>query len=199
MKERPIIFGAESVRAILAGRKTQTRRAIRRDLPIDFVGGQDQRDDLSAWGYWVDDEYGRWAVLQRGLDQRYAHGCFSIPCPYGVSGDRLWVRETWSVSGNGPFYRADTMQPETVHYSWRSPIHMPWVFSRLTLEITAVRVQRLQDISEEDAKAEGVDRIVAKVPTYWDAFQYVWDDINGMRAPWESNPWVWALTFRRLK
>lgn len=221
MKERPIVFSGESVRAILAGTKTQTRRLLARRLPVDFVGGAGQGDDLSCWGYWVDDVYGRWAVLARGLDQPYAHGCVSIPCPYGVPGDRhrvggtrLWVRETWwqppHITTRMLRDGADTW-PDVVYDAdedaegreqwggclrWRrrSPIHMPRWASRLTLELTDVRVQRLQEISEEDAKAEGCFQSIDYSAR--DEFPGKWDALNGKRAPWASNPWVWALSFK---
>jgi hypothetical protein len=216
MRERPIIFAADSVRAILAGTKTQTRRVLSRRLPVDFVGGGGDRDDLSCWGYWVDDMYGRWAVLARGLDQRHAHGHVSIPCPYGKPGDRLYVKESWAINEppSGWLYRADDLsdyyRSRGLLKRWSSPLHMPRYASRITLELTDVRVQRLQEISPEDAIAEGIvfarcDCDSTKGPRCaYDAHDAVrafaekWDEINGKRAPWASNPWVWALTFARV-
>ena len=206
MKDRPIIMIGESVRAILAGTKTQTRRVVRG--PVDFVGGQGQRDDLTCWGYWVDDMYGRWAVLARGLDQHHAHGLVSMPCPFGVPGGRLWVRETWrqSPGSMSVHYRADS--DEVAGGPWRSAIHMPRWASRLTLEVTDVRVQRLQEISEEDARAEGVPRLQRDAPdSPWSegpawfrmGFRDAWDALNGKRAPWSSNPFVWAPTFKVVR
>lgn len=81
---------------------------------------------------------------------------------------------------------------------WKSPIHMPRTASRITLEVTAVRIERLHDIAEADAQAEGVDRIRASVPTYRDAYRYLWEEIHGLGA-WEANPWVWVVKFRTEK
>lgn len=208
MRERPILFSGPMVRAILAGRKTQTRRVVRG--PIDFVGGIGQRGDLSCWGWSIEDDYGdRWAVLARDLDERHSHGCVSIPCPYGSVGDRLWVKESWArrldedhlspsqLSGHWAWYWADAQTCNTgcagAAGRKRPSIHMPRWASRITLEITDVRVQRLQDIGELDAEAEG-RHLDASEPL--DYFPHTWDSINGKRAPWAGNPWVWAITFR---
>jgi hypothetical protein len=156
-------------------------------------------------------------------------------CPYGVPGDRLWLREAWRPESTPMNWRIKCRADESTrvyfHHAaelaracrpngygvpmWRSPIHMPRWASRITLELTDVRVQRLNEISEEDANAEGVDGYVAGEgtvsrgalivePGYWhphffrQGFREAWDDINGKRAPWESNPWVFALSFRRV-
>ncbi len=143
-----------------------------------------------------------------------------IRCPYGVLGDRLWVRETWGLSrdavrgtqewvryaaGGAPVpLRAAAPQGfafvDDGRRTWRPSIHMPRWASRLTLELIEVRAQRLQDISEDDAIAEGCPaqpwyRVPAG-PVQW--FSTVWNDINGERGSWKSNPWVWALTFSRV-
>lgn len=154
MTARGIIFSAESVRAILDGRKSQTRR------------------------------------LSKG--QHFA-------CPHGEPGDRLWVREEWAIGDplrfvdhcrDGVAYRAvDGNQPHSTE-RWRSPLFMPRWASRITLEITRVRVERLQAIGEDDARAEGA----ASVAEY----AGVWDAINRRKAPWALNPWVWAIEFRRV-
>jgi hypothetical protein len=198
MKEqRPILFGAPMVRAILDGRKTQTRRAVKpmgRDDAFVLLDGGD-----GWWPYRSDD--GESSVTSDGMESPHR-------CPYGVPGGRLWVKETWSHSGDGvwsigaarmassgsPVYRADGELPGV---KWWSPIHMPREFSRITLEVTGVRVERLQDISQSDAEAEGVDCIKAKVPTPRDAFRYLWDDIND-RGSWDTNPWVWVIEFNRV-
>jgi hypothetical protein len=159
-------------------------------------------------------------------------------CPYGMPGDRLWVRETWYDDMHGEL--ADTRErqadgrAEGIEYrashncaaweagcpcnpdgdgkrsEWRPSIYMPRWASRITLEVTEVRVQRLNEISEEDAKAEGVtfDWVPAKVVgvpaaikkplTHRHAFAALWDEINGKKAPWASNSWCWAISFRRL-
>ncbi len=189
MKERPILFSAPMVRAILAGTKTQTRRVVK-DPGLPCATDAQQRDCIRR----------------------------AIGCPYGQPGDRLWVREAWGVYDQGfdtaeesafVVYRADTDRPDPKR--WRPSIHMPRWASRITLEITDVRVQRLQDISEADADAEvfggGFPHVVLpelfpdadaagglSIP---ECFRVLWESINGAGS-WETNPWVWALTFHRV-
>lgn len=186
MKERPILFSAPMVRAILAGTKTQTRRVAK-----VFAG----RDDLNG-------------ILRRFPNQ--------MGCPYGQPGDRLWVRETfmhepadycWEASVSIPcrpastVYRADF--PDSVPgEGWKPSIHMPRNLSRITLEVTGVRVERLNDISEADARAEGVrsnrDTLAETgFATCRDAFRDIWESINGTGS-WQANPWVWCIEFRRV-
>jgi hypothetical protein len=192
MKERPIIMSGESVRAILAGRKTQTRRVIRHPPLID---------------------------------------CDMDDCPYGQIGDRLWVRETWTgyelgigLAFDDPIfvYRADGEEgnklfrgtQEECSVSWHSPIHMPRKIARIELEITDIRVQRIQEISAGDVEAEGIDVIsdlpLAPIPhdssddlilfVAQRKYRAIWDALNAKRGfGWESNPWVWALTFCMVK
>lgn len=150
MKERPILFSAPMVNAILAGRKTQTRRVVK-PLPSWQVHSVcDPNGAADPWAVW----------FHYPDTDRVGH---LRACPYGVPGDRLWVRETFSYlgkKGRGPIaYRANTSDGERVRVDspWHPSIHMPRWASRLTLEITEVRVQRLQEISEEDAIAEGVE------------------------------------------
>lgn len=181
MRERGIPFKAEMVRAILAGRKTMTRRLYK-------PRAQDN----------IDDPLGP---------------LWSLPSPYGVPGDRLWVREAfivghedghggWSVlcpSGHTErdgrvFYRATFDEPDPNEHGampWRPSIHMPRWTSRLLLEVTDVRVERLQDISAADCEAEGGFSPVS--------FADAWEAINGKRAPWASNPWVWVISFSRVE
>jgi len=220
VSERPIIFKGESVLAILAGRKTQTRRIVRPGPPPCQAAPDAMYPYGKGWRY-------------TGVN--YA-GENVESCPYGVPGDRLWVRESWWTveregqgvgvpfllydeewEGNEPLRSAPLRPwgeffPYARSFGHHPSIHMPRVASRLTLEVTGVRVQRLQEISEEDATAEGVDGYVGGEgrvardalnvePGYWhphffrQGFRDVWGEINGKRAPWESNPWVWALTF----
>lgn len=180
-RERPIIFTADSVLAILDGTKTQTRRVIKNPGRLD-------------------------GLMLSGEEQEW--------CPYGRAGDRLWVRETWAWSGDKTVAEAERIAQGEVWYRtdprwtnpairWRSPIHMPRWASRLTLEITEVRVQRVQEISEEDAKAEGAPFDAGGNEElgvgYRIGFCRLWDSLNAKRGySWESNPWVWALTFRRV-
>jgi hypothetical protein len=229
MSGRGVIFTDESVRAILDGRKTQTRRVV--DMGhVEFIGGRGQENDPSCWGYGFGD--GKWAVLARGLDERFKNGCWSIPCPYGEIGAQLWVKETWRTwerpvdAVDGIRFRADdafvrienTMaaaerwvvaHDNNKHRdAWRPSIFLPRWASRITLRVTEVRVQRVQEISEPDAKAEGVIpyttntlRMVdpnAQGPQYRPAYEDLWSEINGAKAPWSSNRWVWAVTFERV-
>lgn len=217
MKERPILFSAPMVRAILEGRKTQTRRAIRKQFAADAEPAEVPATSPEGWqisghsGLWWDD-------TGACIDD-------AIRCPYGMPGDRLWVRETWapeqidadamtmqevSDSVRMPAYRADFAGNPA--YKWRPSIHMPRWASRILLEITAVRVERLQDISQDDAKAEGVEQMGAcpglrlyrnyldPMTGYIrpdDAFLSLWNSINGARS-WDANPWVWVVEFKRV-
>lgn len=210
MSERPIIFSAPMVWAILEGRKTQTRRVVK-PQPDAVTRGEPYQ-----WEY---------------------HGAMSppeaipIPCPYGVPGDRLLVREAFQYSTDARgtavmVYAADDSARFLLAEDggegdlcglggvadrsrcgpvdrWRSPIHMPRWASRLTLVVKAVRVERVQAISEGDAIAEGVGEADGRCP--WcsfgcsrvEGFRVLWDSINGTAHPWESNPWVWVVEFQR--
>ena len=179
MKERPILFSAPMVRALLAGTKTQTRRTCNhpglKDLSYIVNCGD---------GWWGDEE-----------------GDFQARCPYGQPGDRLWVRETfcddWLADAGGVAYRADGgMDAEMFDAgcTWRPSIHMPRSLSRITLEVTGVRVERLQDISEADAIAEGTP---FPFGGWVGGYQKLWESINGPGS-WDLNPWVWVVEFKRV-
>ena len=210
MKARPILFSAPMVRALLAGTKTQTRRGCKPQPETDPVDGSFS---------WNNSTRGICGARQRFLND------FMLPsCPYGQPGDRLWVRETWQHPNHpfGPldktcaiFYRADysadphgmdgEKSPEGKYRQWRPSIHMPRWASRITLEITGVRIERLQGISENDAKAEGVEHYkpehTAGLPAcsaHRYAFEDLWRDINGPGS-WEANPWVWVVEFKRIR
>jgi hypothetical protein len=209
MTDRPILFRAEMVRAILYGRKTQTRR-IMKPQPSFNSGGP---------------------ILDYGggeLDYVEPHWVFPKTCKYGKPGDTLWVRETWGAvwPADEPVplkqceieYRADLPPgctdrpgkwpadegsgPEVP--KWRFSIHMPRWASRITLRITDIRVERVRDISEEDAIQEGVTPLdyaahhVAAGCGARIAFEQLWNTINGPGA-WDENPWVWAISFERVK
>lgn len=239
MTSRPIIFDSESVRAILAGRKTQTRRAVKPQPNEDWypeVGfyhpvkvardGEEYPGD-EVFGA-ADEEDGR-------------------VCPYGAPGDELWVRETFCHQWHDPptskgyydgyWYAATDPQPVKVDGDgwivvrkngeeaspWRSPIHMPRTASRLTLRVTEVRVERVQEISNTDAMAEGIpgtwgewganapawalssiEEPGVEGPHLWDNrtsaenFALRWNSINKKRGfGWDVNPWVWVLSFER--
>lgn len=209
MKERPVIFNGEMVRAILDGRKTQTRRVVSdRHLHLIDVASQ----------------VGECYPLESGIDHANSQSYYREHCPFGQVGDRLWVRETFAdvnTDGGPAFtYRADhdlkfCLDDESpVDYdrypgknfamwcsdlwngedghSWSPSIHMPRWASRITLEITAVRVERLQNISEADAIAEG-----GTEHFNIDWFGPLWASIYGVDS-WNANPWVWVIEFRRV-
>ena len=205
VKERPILFSGPMVRAIMDGRKTQTRRIVKPQPPCACVyeinGNQNKAICLAGPG--ADVPARPWFVPPYVNKAQYW-----VCCPYGTVGDRLWIRETWRpiVSGTreGGFdYRANDPSASGVGFTkWTPSIHMPRLASRITLEITSVRVERLNDISAEDAKAEGIMfgtgkpgqcRTCAK-----GAFMDLWNSINGVDS-WLQNPWVWVVEFKRVK
>lgn len=175
MKEHPILFSGPMVQAILEGRKTQTRRVI---TPQPTMVTDNA---IVPW-------QGTGQILQSFLEQSRRHAC-----PYGRVGDRLWVRETWA-NGDPVRYRADQLFRDT-DQRWKPSIFMPKDYSRITLEITSVKVERLHEISPAAIEAEGIitsDRI-------FDGFASLWDKINLARGyGWNVNPWVWVIEFRRL-
>lgn len=220
MKERPILFSAPMVRALLAGSKTQTRRVVKwrgvaPGLNLGFSGLEAHRFDpgSSEW----------WALASRRGDGCWEERCEPTICPYGAAGDRLWVRETWAVShaldhlkprevphGSGLVYYAAT---ENLGGLLKRPsIFMPRWASRITLEVTGVRVERLQAISEADAIVEGVELtggyefgkqamkgwtpLAYPLPIF--AYRSLWESINGAGS-WDANPWVWVVEFKRAE
>ena len=210
MRERPILFSAPMVRAILAGTKTQTRRIMkpRKDRAIGCdLACHELAGEVNAGDY--------------------------MNAPW-APGDRLWVRETHAVVPRTAYawsYGVEqVIRPDDDHdaaifragwdrsssgFSWRPSIHMPRWASRITLEVTGVRCERLRDISEADAQAEGVERTVTGdgwrryadpsweavgLPPFADArssFRSLWEHINGTGS-WDANPWIWVVSFRRL-
>ncbi len=204
-KERPIIFSGDSIRAILENRKTQTRRIIKTTADILSLP----------------------EILPATIEA--FKKAWLETSPYQIGGI-LWVRETWQdycPTWNGSWcgcgsqemiqkthklvYRAsdDSLVDGRKPLKWKSPIFMPRWASRITLEITNVRVERVQDISEEDAKAEGSsvyewrgdpdqgeNRGWVDIGDYQKAFRDIWDSIHGLGA-WDRNDWVWAITFKR--
>lgn len=195
MKERGMIFNGEMVRAILDGRKTQTRRIMKNQPAGDYP-------DTPA--------------LIRSVDggfQWYGHyGESSIfNCPFGAVGDRIWVRETWSEAGAGApdlkLYRANYPEHVPTHYEnvppadeirWTPSIHMPRWASRLTLEITGVRVERLASVNDDDAGKEGYPANPAPYGgnmDKWLWFRQLWDSIYPDQS-FKHNPWVWVIEFK---
>lgn len=198
MKERGMIFNSEMVRAILDGRKTQTRRPVNPQPELTAGSGFS----------WKGRVYGS-GSSDRETNKNFAH----VACPFGKPGDRIWVRETfcavpdhdepagcsallYAADGNGPYGK------------WTPSIHMPRWTSRITLEITGVRVERLNSISQEDAQAEGME-LTGWRPTYsdpdsggevwtpYDNFAQLWESIYGEES-WKANPWVWVIEFKRI-
>lgn len=184
MKERPILFSAPMVRALLDGTKTQTRRIASKPVRHPDLG------NLYAPGALV-------------LEREPQH-VIERACPYGQPGDRLWVRETWAPMTIGYAYGADPVWNASPDGKWRPSIHMPRAACRIKLEITGLRIERLQDISEADAKAEGVtwqewcqndDGTNEPYEEAADAFKRLWEQING-GGSWDANPWVWVVEFK---
>ena len=239
MKERGMIFNGEMVRAILDGRKTQTRRIVKgTDGAVKFCKEWDINGKEVFVVLGEKDHTGMNPVLG------------AISCPFGAVGDRIWVRETWATLGNedgccidwegnlckgdersaARIYRASCEQrpgdyglwsipddaywkPHTKEHkfegAWRPSIHMPRWASRILLEITDVRVERLNSISQEDAQAEGLE-LTGWRPTYsdpdsggevltpYDNFAQLWESIYGEES-WKANPWVWVIEFKRVE
>ena len=202
MKEHPILFSTPMVRAILEGRKTQTRRVM-----------SYQPDEYTT--VYGPEMYTQTLIDRNGEEQPgpevfgvYGYD-WSLKCPYGQPGDHLWVRETWLQDGEIYLYKADFgkgILSDSWNGHWKPSIHMPRKASRLTLEIVNIRAERLQDISEEDARAEGVvwQRDFGNGPETREArpvFFDVWDAINGNRDQGaytvSKNPWVWVVEFKR--
>ncbi len=220
-KERPILFSGPMVRAILAGRKTQTRRVVKPQWEPDAM--PEEMSSTTPEGWQTAGRSGRW-WCGTGADQEKA-------CPYGKAGDRLWVRETFYCDvpdeqeddrGENLYYRADgeccQIIPECACAEvgkprWRPSIFMPRWACRIILEVTDVRVERLQEIGEVDAEAEGsAHRItgdgdlagafahIEGPVSYVAHFKGLWDGINAKRGfGWDENPWVWVVGFRKCE
>lgn len=225
MKERPILFSAPMVRAILAGQKTQTRRVVKPQGAHHLFPFLDLPGNPTGEWAWCSSSH----VVSR-----------HIHCPYGQPGDRLWVKETWAdltethgarwerfndetrryERGVDPFvwYRADGDLSDkgdgNIHYApWRPSIFMPRWASRIQLEVVSVRVERLNDISEDDCWAEGIVEVMHLLDNFSQAemakrlglcledakplYAQFWESINGTGS-WDANPWVWVVEFRRV-
>ncbi|HBX6314304.1 TPA: hypothetical protein MH665_25485 [Klebsiella pneumoniae] len=218
--ERGMIFNGEMVRALLSGRKTQTRRIIKPQPEVTLSG--------SLSGKWLSRPLN--GLLLPKIED------IAIHCPFGAVGDRIWVRETWGVvshafsddglmidwvpdrpataihempfgngyysgyaiyAADGDFTWDDDDGYEDGRWCWKPSIHMPRAASRILLEITDVRVERLRSMSQDDARAEGV--IAASGPMEAGlAFRELWDSIYGEES-WKANPWVWVIEFKRVE
>ncbi|MBJ7583330.1 hypothetical protein JHD42_19975 [Aeromonas veronii] len=214
MKERPVIFNGEMVRAILAGRKTQTRRVMKVQPPegwgpVNSFGVEDP--NARTYTKAVVDRHG---YMQAGPQVfGVADETWGAVSPFGQPGDRLWVKETFATglcTKSTIAYRA-THKPSDLdegwdeQIKWTPSIHMSRSFSRIKLEITDVRVERLNDINEQDALAEGVDdgTSPAAIAVGWfekprKAFRRLWERIYGQES-WNSNPWVWVVEFKHVQ
>lgn len=225
MTERGMIFNAEVVRAILDGRKTQTRRVVKfkprePGLNLNFSG-------LKLGHYRTGDASSGYVLASRGAMGCWNDKTFPAHCPYGQPGDRIWVRETWAEAGAGApdlkLYRANYPAHVHSHYEnvppaedirWTPSIHMPRWASRILLEITDVRVERLNSISEEDCWAEGIEAVdglfenteiidmALKIGCCFEdskpMFALLWQSIYGADS-WQANPWVWVIEFKRIE
>lgn len=208
-KERPILFSGEMVRAILEGRKTQTRRIVKNQglIKLSPNDGKTPMIDVNNM------TEANWKKVHKELPPSFGHLYF---CPYGKVGDRLWVREKHCFAkGNGiqVRYAADGQPMQTFYpdqpvdgkIKWVPSIHMKRQNSRLTLEITNVRVERLQDISNSDILDEGITAASPYEKQFHDdqpslkrQWQYLWESINGAES-WAKNPWVWVVEFKVVK
>lgn len=226
MKERPILFSTPLVRAILQGTKTQTRRVIDPQWPTAPTTHGYWGCGVAREGATYPTKKDRVRSDAYHVHTRFSDGRdVFIYCPFGKPGDRLWVRETWAVGDSDPdevlrdqrrgsiVYAADLTDAELAESKrvvrsvpelakiyrgnrWRPSIHMPRWASRVELEITDIRAERLQSISESDAQAEGVAQFGwPYVPT----FMSLWDRVVGEGASWNANPWVWVVSFRRVE
>lgn len=210
-KSQQILFKGPMVRALLNGNKTQTRRVVDRVTGLGQVTCF-EGSETTGYDFALRDRRDMW--------NEFREDDLLKLCPYGVPGDELWVRETWAPVSpfdpspeTGAFYRADYLDdphgpdgeksPEGRYRTWCPSIHMPRWASRITLEVTGVRVERLNDISEADAIAEGCDvdllarpeltGTVAKI-----CFRHLWESINGPDS-WDANPWVWVVEFKQVE
>jgi hypothetical protein len=209
MSDRPILFSAEMVRAILDGRKTQTRRMVKPQPPAEAesvsrqLSSREAPELDGAWQWWA-------GKPQTPITK-------PLFCPYGKPGDALWVRETWRVHksydslnaarvygamGGDVAYCVDYLATPRQEDFWgrgRPSIHMPRWASRITLRITDIRVERLLDISCADAEAEGAGHEAGLTGGQArEAFSHLWNNIKGPGA-WEANPWVWVISFERVE
>ena len=210
---RPMLYSGEMVRALLRDRdpKTQTRRLVKGVFQVD---GNDCIRDVDGLPSRLDMAPENWDL-----------------CPYGQPGDRLLVRETFAMAREydqlppsslvpvfdptgalatpSILYRADVREKLNKWGRWRPSIHLPNWASRITLEIVSVRVERLQDISEADAMAEGCEKGMTaaqiiertaglpRLASYFSGYRNLWERINGPGS-WDANPWIWAIAFKRV-
>ena len=204
-KERPIIFNSEMIRAILEGRKTQTRRIVKSQPPKGSWVCFDGIDAYQGEGYFFQ--------YPQNIDggKIIFNKKFLLPqkgkCPFGKIGDRLWVRETWAVidypDGTTArkyetIYKANDNSGYPYQIKWKPLIFMPRNYSRITLEITDIRVERLHEITREDITKEGFGKGYTDIGWTYVFGQY-WNLIHKEGHKWKDNPWVWVIGFKRLE
>ena len=208
MRERPILMTPENAQKVFEGVKTQTRR----------LNGLDEVNSSKLWGYPQMQDSGIAVFLDSTQANPY-NNALDVKCPYGLVGDRLWCREngwerpyrtermlregadTWE-----PFYYdalldiGEAEELKQLGFKRRPSIHMPRWACRTVVEVTEIRVERVQDISEEDAKAEGCEPHAPSGrdgKVYRRPFECLWESING-KYSWDSNPWVWVIEFKKI-
>lgn len=198
MKDRPILMTPDNAQKCHDGTKTQTRRVIK-PQPLHIS--------------WFEDQSGWCARVREDTGSAEHPAYVMVPCPYGVVGDQLWVREAFCLCGDEgskkPLYRGQCEEYPSLKPIWKPSIHMPRWACRTVLEITDVRVERLQDINLEDCQSEGV-RCESytgapyctwcsghEAPCHRDAYKTLWESINGVGS-WAQNPWVWVIAFKKL-
>jgi hypothetical protein len=216
-RDRPILFQGAMVRAIQAGQKTQTRRIVKLPPLQPWQLGNSKGWHFIECSHSIEDRNNFTAGFGDGRGT-----IINVKCPYGkpaharfdLPADRLWVRETWGLTVEDTvYYRAD--EPRSIFTHWRPSIFMPRWASRITLENAAVRVERLQDISEADARAEGICELSlqkGEPGAWWTAdpkkpdiagrtaicaYRKLWEKINGPDS-WDANPYVWVVEFRQV-
>jgi hypothetical protein len=224
MQEHPILFNGDMVRAILEGRKTQTRRPLKIQPPssscqiatfIESTSREDRKKEGKL--HWV-------KLSPDGLSVIYNQGKY-FACPFGQPGDRLWVRETWAWIGsetNGHYvYRSNYLPEQQYFVTWQPSIHMPRKASRIILEIDEIGAERIQDITEDEAMAEGIREWTkdgelykyghiepgdqgctpwsAMPKTVMGAYKSLWNGIYTEDLNWEANPWVWVVKFHKVE
>jgi hypothetical protein len=204
MNMHPILFSGPMAKAILEGRKTQTRRIANQDFRMQSAIRVLTDTKTSYFDFVFADETG---MVRK--------------CPYGLPGDRLWVRETWAAHPTRnktkpselpvgiPIWYQQNEGVEKGHFVWRPSIFMPRWASRITLEVENVRVERLKNIERNDAIAEGVSAIFTNNTDHFERgelnpyvanFRILWDSINAQRGfGWDVNPWVWVIEFKRIE
>lgn len=234
VRERPILFSPPMVLGILENRKFQTRRIVKPQPKDDRVNHWVPITEQVAWRTW--EKTGAWHCgycrpMPDGSPSSHFEITGSARCTYGNPGDLIWVREGLHRPDGDPWlYRADNMPvmvdkaDESAMVVWAHhkqqdycpSMFMPRWASRITLELTEVRVEKLQEISREDAIAEGIQVLPlqsADDPSAWfqsapgvhqertpqASYAALWDSINGKKHPWKSSPWVWVLAFRRVE